>query len=241
MFYKTNGVILHTIKYNDKASIVHIFTELFGIIAFNIPNTRSKRSSVKRNIFQPLTIVDLEIEHKPNRELQRIKEVRISTPLSSIHTNPVKTAIAILLTEIIEKFVTKNTQQQSLYTFLESAVQVLDLTESGYGNFHLIFIIKLTKFIGFAYNLNDWHSGDWFNIENGMLQSSKPTSPLLLTQYDTELLYRLSTLDFRDMSQLPINREDRNSVLDGLIEYLKYHINPKIELKSPEIVKSLFE
>lgn len=241
MFYKTNGVILNTIKYNDKSSIVNILTEQFGIIAYNIPNSRSKKSSVKRNIFQPLNIVEMEVEHKPNRDIQRIKEVRISIPLNSIYSNPIKSSIAILLSEIIERFVTKSIPNISLFSFVENSIEIIDLKDNGFGNFHLIFIFKLIKFMGIEPNFEEWKSGYWLDIEHGVIEGTKPKSSLYLEQYDTELLYKISRLDYTSMNLLPLNRNDRNIVLDALINYLRFHVNPKIELKSPEIIKSLFD
>lgn len=240
MFEKTNGVVLHTIAYNESSSIVHILTERFGRVAYVLPNSRSKRSQVKRNLFQPLSLLELEVEHKGARQIQRIKEARVLIPLNFLHVNPIKSAIALLLTEVIERFVPEHDAPDQLYPFVSSAVQLLDLSQQGVANFHLLFLYRLTRILGFAPQCEEWQRGYWFEWSHGSFKPQQPVDSPSFSPAESELIYQIAAYDFSNMEQLVLNREERNQTMENLLTYLRYHTHSEAPLRSPEVLKQLF-
>ena len=99
MLHKTRGIVLNYIKHRETSIITHIYTELFGRQSYIINGVRSHRSKIKLTLFQPLTILDLEVYYKPVRDLQRIKEVRNHTLLFNIPNDIHKSSIAIFIAE----------------------------------------------------------------------------------------------------------------------------------------------
>jgi hypothetical protein len=94
MQYKTQGVVLFTSQYSDTFSIAHVFTRDFGRMAYLLPKSSVKKSKVKASHFFPLSVLNMEVEHLPLREIQRLKEVEREFPLYEICTDEVKISIS---------------------------------------------------------------------------------------------------------------------------------------------------
>ena len=55
MLQKTQGIVLHSLKYKDTSIIVDIYTEVSGRASFLVPVSRSRKAAVKSVLFQPLS------------------------------------------------------------------------------------------------------------------------------------------------------------------------------------------
>ena len=76
MLHKTRGIVLHTLPYGDKYLIVAIYTELFGRVGYLITPARRGKGGVAQALVMPLSLLELEVEHRNDRDLQRIREAR---------------------------------------------------------------------------------------------------------------------------------------------------------------------
>ena len=66
MLQKTLGIVLHTLKYKDTSLIADIYTEVAGRASFMVSIPRSRKAAVKPVLFQPLALVELEADFRPN-------------------------------------------------------------------------------------------------------------------------------------------------------------------------------
>src|SRR5665647_677979 len=103
MFHKTEGIVLHGLKYGDSGKIVTVYTEVFGRCSFILQGIHSKKSSNKANLLQPLFLLDMEIDHRQGRELQRAREICTNHPYQTVPYDIVKTSQAIFLAELLFK------------------------------------------------------------------------------------------------------------------------------------------
>ena len=101
MLCKTRGIVLHTIPYNDKYSIIYMYTEAFGRASYLVSRSRGKKSTVSKALFIPLSVLEMEVEHLNKRDLHRIKETRICFPLNDVCCDPVKNVLALFLSEVL--------------------------------------------------------------------------------------------------------------------------------------------
>src|SRR3989304_1459988 len=104
MLHKTKGIVLRTVDYSDTSIISKIYTELFGIQSYLIKGARRKNASVKANLFQPLSLLELVIYKKERKQLQALKEARTEIHFVSIPAVPAKTSILFFLNEVMVKF-----------------------------------------------------------------------------------------------------------------------------------------
>ena len=78
MITKTKGLVLHNLKYRETSLLVTIYTAEFGIASYIENGVRSAKAKHKMALFQPLTLLDLEVFHKPGRGLHRWRQARRS-------------------------------------------------------------------------------------------------------------------------------------------------------------------
>lgn len=103
MLFKTDGIVLNISIYDDKKSFVHIFTEDFGLVSYSIPNTHSKRSKLRRSLFTPFTILEMDVTHHPDRSIQKINEARVKNIMMELYADPIKNGVTLFLAEFLSK------------------------------------------------------------------------------------------------------------------------------------------
>ena len=85
MLVESLAIVLHKIKYDDKNLIVHVYSRDFGRISY-IAAKRKKQGSVHASAFEALSLIRYQAEHKPNRELQRMKECQHLYAFHTLHS-----------------------------------------------------------------------------------------------------------------------------------------------------------
>ncbi len=241
MLYKTKAIVLNHLKYGDTSLVVTIYTEALGRKTFLVQSVYKKKSKFHATFFQPLTFLDLEVDINPKRELQRIKEIGFDIPFHSIPFEAAKSAIALFVSEILYKMLKEEEANPPLFDYLYHAIQLLDIKETGTANFHLIFLINLTKYLGF-YPINNYSEVDCiFDPINGKffpsLISQSVTSDRMLSRWMNQLL----NLSFDELEALQINHQIRNLLLKLIIEYYNLHLGGLTNVKSLPVLQSVFE
>ncbi|KAA6307711.1 DNA repair protein RecO, partial [termite gut metagenome] len=175
MLHKTTGIVLHTLKYNDTSTIVEIFTELCGRASFVVSISRSKKMEIRLGLFQPLALIEFEADFRPTTtSLYRIKEAKSLIPFTTIPYNPFKSAISLFLAEFLYRALREEGENRSLFAFLKYSIVWLDEVREGYANFHLVFLMHLSRFLGLYPNLENYRKGDYFDLLNADFTSTRP-------------------------------------------------------------------
>lgn len=221
MLYKTKGIVLHKIKYGDSSIIAHIYTREFGRQSYLVNGVRKKNSKFHFNNFQPLTILNLQVDHKPTRELQRLRELNISHPFHHVHTDITKNTIALFIGEVLYRTLNEVEQNYALFDYLEGAIQFLDFCEAGCNNFHLIFLIQFTRFLGI------------FPVNNTELSRFQPEDA------DIEMKDLLN-YSLKEIDKLNISKHLRNSYVNSIIEYYHYHLESMGKINSLSVLQDVF-
>ena len=74
---------------------------------------------MKRQLFQPLMVLNLEFDYRPKSNLQRPRDVSIQIPFSDIPFSPYKLGISMFLAELLS-YATRHEQANgALYLFIE--------------------------------------------------------------------------------------------------------------------------
>ncbi len=208
MLVKTRGVVLKFIKYRETSIIVNIYTEQLGLQSYILNGIRSFRT--KRNkiaLYQPLTLLEMVVYHRSEKQLQRLSEAKCQHPFYSISLNPKKSAIALFLVEILSKTLKEQTENKELFHFIWNSILKFDSRELSTENFHLVFLVQLSQFLGFrpqnAKEMNEEIknelSEDWLNSDEGrrmdqLLSCGYSDSPDLSNSQRANLLKVLLSL-----------------------------------------------
>ena len=237
---KTRGIVLHHIKYGDSSIIATIYTELCGRQAFIVNGIHSKKSRFRQSAFQPLSLLNMEIYNKPNRDLQRIKELEILVPFSNIPQSMKKTSLCLFIAELLYRTLYEESGNSSLFIFLFKSIELLEEDDNGIENFHLLFLVKYSRFLGILPETKKLPSYIYFNMTDGHFTDSIPFHENYMDNEYSQILVKLLEAGFEDMSELLISSEQRQVMLDKLIEYYYYHIDKMSEIKSHQILREVF-
>lgn len=240
MLSKTKAIVIHSTKYNDTSSIVTMYTEQFGRTSFLVRGLNNKRSVAKAAFFQPLTLVEVDMLHHPAKDIHTIKDIRITTPLTSINFNPVKNAIALFMSELLFRTIKHSTHDEQLFIFLSQSIEVLDCTDEIPANFHLVFMLKLTRFYGFEPNMTD-SNDTFFDLINGEFLNSRPLHAHYLTRELAIDFKKLAKIDYFNMSDLVLSRNQRAQLLKSLTEYFRLHVTGFHGLNSLDVLHRIFD
>ena len=240
MLYKTRAIVLYNVNYSDTYTIVHVLTEAFGPVSYLTAKTKGKTTRVPKSLFHPLSIVELEVDHQNLREIQRLKEARAHIPLLSILNNPVKSTIAIFLAELTGKIATDAQADQRLFDFILESIHILEMLEKDYANFHLVFMIGLSRFLGFYPDSSDYRPGMYFDMQSGIFARYKPAHPHFLNPDESQVFFNLLRMNYENMALFTFSRHERKDIILRILEYYRIHLNRLPEIKSVEILHEVF-
>lgn len=241
MLKKTKAVILYTLKYGDSSVIVHSFTETDGRMSFWLRIPKTNKAKVKNVLFQPLSILELDIDVNSKGGLSHIREARAATPLQSIPFNPLKMSLALFIAEYLGKVLREEAKNEVLYAYLEHSILWLDSCTGVPSNFHLVFLMRFSRFLGLFPNLEDYHEGDYFDLENGCFVSTQPFHGNFVKGVQAKHIMTLMRMNYDTMHIFQMNRGERNEILNLILRYYEIHIPTCTGLKSLPVLQELFD
>jgi len=145
---KTRGIVLNFIKYRETSIIAKIYTEELGLQTYIVNSVRQKTGRIA--LFQPFTLLDMVVYTSPKGGITRISEYKCSYPFSSIPYAIRKSSMLLFLSEVISYTIKEEEENRSLFEFLNNAIIHFDQQEEGFENFHLIFLLQLSFYLGFG-------------------------------------------------------------------------------------------
>jgi len=240
MLHKTAGIALKTTHYADNSIVVHIFTEVFGMQSYLINGARKLKARISANLFQPLHLLDLVVYYKDTAGLQRIKEARQYPVLKEIPLDITKGSIAIFLNEILYKVLRHQSPDPFLFNFIQQSAIWLDETEQGLANFHLVFLIKLSRFLGFLPLQQPNRKLPYFNLQEGVFSNSLPPHSYVLQDPHTTIFLQLLQTDFKGSQDIRMSKEDRKYLLEKVLEFYKLHTENFGQVNSLYILEETF-
>jgi len=148
MYIRTRGIVLDHLKYGETSLIVRIFTEHSGLQSFIIKGFRSSKHKGKISLFQPLSLVEIDMPERAKSELLIFKDARALYHYSSISSTIEKHSIFVFLSEILSKILCFSQAENELFEFVYNSLIALDNATESYNKFHLFFLSNLTNYLG---------------------------------------------------------------------------------------------
>ncbi|MDE5987123.1 MAG: DNA repair protein RecO [Prevotella sp.] len=213
MLVKTNAIVLHTLKYGDSKLIVDFYTEQLGRVTSVVKISVSQRARLRKQLFLPLTLLAMEIDYRPRQQMQKITDAQLLAPWQTLCFEPPKMTVAMFLAEILA-YATRTEQPDTrLYSFVETSMQWLDLATEGTANFHIAFLVMLTKYLGWDIQHADdaWQFGD------------------------------IVQMDYGNMGGYPLSRQQRQAFLELLMRYYRQNIPSFPEPRSLQVMRQIFD
>jgi DNA repair protein RecO (recombination protein O) len=240
MLHKTQGVVLSATKYNDRFSIAQVFTSDFGRMAYLLPISKSKNRKINSALFFPLSVLDLEVEHFPLRQIHRLKDVQRQFPVYSINVNAVKLSITFFLSEFLSKVLQETNENSLIFNFIKNSILTLEQKEKGLANFHLTFMFNLAQFMGITPNLDNYTNTSFFDLLNGEFSLVRPLHNHFLNQQQSFFLNEFKKINYNNMHLFGLSQSDRNIVINYMLDYYRMHVYDFSEIKSLEVLRELY-
>jgi len=232
----TKAIVLSALKYGDYDLIVKCYTEI-GIKTFLLKRVfKSSKGKFSPAFFQLLTQLEITANYNPNKTLHFIKEVTINYPYTTISQDVSKQTIVVFLAEILTNALREEEENLKLFSYLEAALQWLD-THTQTANFHLLFLLNLTKHLGFYPKKEEEFM--YFDLQNGKFENRK-TSLHMLSGENLRHFKTLLGTNFDTIKTLKFNKRIRQDLLEILIEYFELHLHGFRKPKSLEVLKMVF-
>lgn len=238
MLHKTRGIILHTIKYSETSVICKIFTRDLGLQSYMVNGVRTAKPSSKAPLFRPINILDLVAYHKGKDGLQRLKEYNNGFIYRSLPFDIIKSSIALFMIEVLNKVITSDDPNPELYDFVEETFVDLDQAGATDNNFHLYFLLRMSRYLGFTPAGEYSEEYAFFDLREGSFTKDLLSEKQFLvmppySQYISALL--------EENDQVLLTNKERTEVLEYLLKYYTYHLQGFSGIQSHKILHEVLE
>ncbi|KEZ92211.1 DNA repair protein RecO [Nonlabens ulvanivorans] len=239
MLTRTPAIVLSTVKYGEADLIARLYTRELGTQSYMLKGVRkSRKGKLRIAFFQPLTQLDIVTQHKGKGSLEYIKEAHVAPAYDTIHTDIIKSSIVMFFSEILTQLLTEQQPDEYLYDYVSSIFQFLDQTDT-VANFSIKTLLDLTSHMGFQ---PDMETIDlpYFNLLDGSFDNNS-VLPHHATIEESILIKQFLGTNFAAINEIKMNREERNSLLNLVIDYFQIHLHVFKKPTSLTILKQLFD
>ena len=233
---RTKAIVLSHLKFRDTSLIVRCYT-LEGVRSYLLKGVLSqKKKALSPADFEPLSQVELVTTERNDGSLEYIKEAKVCFPYKKLQQSVIRSSVLFFLSEIGCSVLQEEHPNPSLFSFWEESLQWYDRAEY-FANFHLKFLVDLTLYLGVLPNTSAMEL-PYFDLEAGVFVAMH-NGHSLMSEQDSLLLKFFLSHSLEEVCLLKISREERNGLLEQLLNYYLWHLpNFKIP-KSWEVLKSV--
>lgn len=237
MLKNTEGLVLRNIKYGETSIISTIYTKEFGIQAYLIRGARSnKKTGIKANYFQIGQFLDITVDHKPGKNLNYIKEVKLNATHAIQSQNIVKQSITQYCTELVLRCVKEEEQNNDLYNFLaQFFIRIGSLHKENLALAPIHFTLQFASKIGFEIRDDYSQTQSIFDGLHGNFCEDKSNNSYTSDINTSALIH--ACLDGKNTSSY--QQSTREKALYDLIRFLKLQMDQMGEIKSVAILHQI--
>lgn len=215
MTFSSEFIILNTTKIGEKSLVLHALTRELGRRSFIVSVGKSSGMS----LFLPLNILEGEISENSKSDLWRVRNISAVEPLSGLRGSVAKGAMAMFMSEVLYRSIKDGSYEEGLFEWCKRSILTLDALERDFCNYHLRFLLEYAGALGFSPSVEG------------------------LAPFAGEKMQELTLLlqsDFASSMLLPLNGESRGQIAEVLLQYLRYHTDSAINVRSLSVLKELF-
>ena len=236
----TKAIVLRTIRYSDSHIVVSLFTEYYGMVSALVRVAHGGKRGGRSALWQLMSLVELNVYYRPAADFQKIGDVFMSTPWKDLPYNPFKASVSIFLAEFLYHSLRGEGENRVLFSFLENSLLWFDETEKGMVDFHLLLMIRMTRFLGIWPGTGGYRPGMLYDLKSACYVSRIPPHGQYVDADAATLIPMLLRTDYSNMHLLRMTRNERRHMLDVLLQYYRLHVPGFGELQSLDVLRELF-
>ncbi len=238
---KLKGILIRTTRYNDHSVMAKMYTREMGMQSMIIRGTGKSKKNRKNGLLQPLNILTLETWYQPQKNMHHVKEMALAHHYINLHQGDmVRSSIIMFINELIYKSIREEEENGPLFDFICNSLMELDKSTSKVINFHLVFTLHFSRFLGFFPESRNPQGKTYLDLHEGRFTSSEPLHPQYISGDTRELFEKILATDYQNMGELHLSNGDRKVLLALLIDYYSIHLHGFGSMKTPQVLESLF-
>ena len=236
----SRAFVIRSIKNGETSLIVSCYLEDIGYKTFIVKGVYgSKKSKFSKAHFFPLNIINLNYSYTEGKNLGFIKEVKTEKLYNSLHLDIQKSSVIIFLSEMLNSTFNEETLvNKDLFNFLLNTLSWYDQVKSC-NNFHIKFLIELSRFIGFYPNINN-ENDSFFNLESGSTSATQSMGTNI-SGNDLTLFKEFLGTEFEDLNSMNTKNQSRTQILNYIIDYYSLHLQMFKTPKSTNVFAEIFK
>ena len=242
MFAKLECIALRTVRYNDKKSILSVYSRQYGRLTFAVPAGGGRTAARLRALLMPLGRFECVTELRPGHEILSMRDVRpVGFPPCD---TPVKATLGLFVAELLSSLLREPQEDEALFRFLADASERLAEmpgSSPALANFHIGFMMRLQRFLGIEPDWSTYAPGKVFDMAGGIFLISPPLHGRYLAAKEAEAANALNRMTFRNCGRFRLSRADRNTIIDRLLAYYKIHFPSSGQLKGLDVLRSMYD
>jgi DNA repair protein RecO (recombination protein O) len=237
MIVSTRAVVIHSFSYSDTSIILKAYTEKFGYNSYLLKGYKKQRKN--KVLLHPLGLIEISAVHKNDNGLYFGRSISTYLPLHEMFANPVKSSIAMFLAEWLFHTVSIGEGDSVFFNWLIQAIEKLN-NENNPENFHLWFLLNLSRFMGFYPQGNRTNQTPVFNLTEGEFANTNVSGDML-TEQESNILNLLLYNDYEAIIKFELNRLTRRNMLRFFHDYFQICLNNEFNLKSFDVLLQIFD
>lgn len=216
MVHSSEFIVLSVTKVGDKSLVLHTLSPEWGRRSFITGVSRKAPMA----LFLPLSLLEAEVVENRKSELWRLREVCAGMPLNGIRNDVRKNTMTLFLSEVLLRTLKDGALEDGLFEWCRGSILTLDAMESDFSNFHLRFLLEFAGAMGFSPSLE------------GLM-------PFCGDQL--EAVRQLLTLSPAECMLIPMSGAQRNAVAGILLDYIGYHTETPLRVRSLQVLRELYK
>ncbi len=236
MIFKTEAIILKSIKFGESSKIITFFTKDFGKISVIAKGSRKLKTKFGSSL-EVMSQSSVIIHKKDSRKLQIISESSNIFFFPEIRNNLEKLLIAFSILEIVAKTTHEEEKNEPLFNLISNTLKNLDSsTNETIFTIFILFQFEYAKINGFEIQFENCTSCKneikfldkkiFFDYKNGgsiCLNCKQQNSALF--EIETETFVKLKTLIDYNFNKTMFQKTDFQKFQKFLDIYFKFHFD----------------
>lgn len=238
MFITLDCIALRTVKYNDKHSILSVYTRQRGRLSFLVPAGQGREASRRRAIMMPMGRFTCVGDIRETRSLQTMRDV--ATRGVSTSGDPMKGMTLFFLADFLNAALREAQPDETLFRFIDYMTERFVTMRRGVANFHICFLVRLQRYLGIEPDVSTYRTGYLFDMTDGVFRQSAPLHGKFLDAVEAQAAFNLLRMTPDNLHLYRMSHTERNRVLDRLLEFYSIHFG---NLQSPgalDVLRDMF-
>lgn len=216
-----------------------MLTEAGGRRSFIIGGVRKSGARISAGLLKPMALVDIVAYNRPDKTLNRLKEVRPAFVYQRLPFELVRGTIGLFMVELILKTVRESDSDDGLFGFVLESFIGLDQSDFPVSNWHLSFALHLAGLLGFT------PSGTWskqtpnFDLKDGQFVDGELSNPAILKESLSKQFGALLDNSLQESHLIRSTKTDRLELADAVMRFYQLHIEGFRGLNCLEVLKTV--